>query len=208
MTPSPAYMQALEEARAHHLSSKTYSGKFLRPHAPLIKALIDHYGIKRILDYGCGKGSQYEWVSHGGEDASIPEGMTLESYWDVEVYKFDPAWPPLAESPDPRYQFGMTIITHVLGSIPLGDLHGWVLPSIAAATENVVYMAEKIGPVQKRVFRDTSDLPRWDALTWHRFACRVSERYPELLFVMATNERTDDGKISQVTHWKQGEQLR
>lgn len=207
MTPSTAYLKALEEARAHHRSSKTYSGKFLRPHAPGIKALIDHYGVDRVLDYGCGKGEQYSWVSHGTDDASIPEGMTLEGYWGVEVFKFDPAWPPLATPPDPRQLFGMTIVTHVLGSIPLGDLHGWVMPSICAKTHHVVYMAEKIGPVTKQVFSDTAELPRWDAITWHRFACFMSERFHDQRFVMATNERTDAGKIQTVTHWRQGEQV-
>lgn len=56
---TPAYYRALEECKRHHARSKTFSGKFLRPHAPFIKAIIDRLGCKSVLDYGSGKGYQY-----------------------------------------------------------------------------------------------------------------------------------------------------
>lgn len=163
--PSGLYLQCLGEARRHHLSSKTYSGKFLRPHAPFIKEIIDRLGCRSILDYGCGKGSQYQWVSHG-EDASIPKGETLESFWGVPVTKFDPAWPPFAVEPAPGQTFDLVICTHALGSIPKSDLL-WAIRELYDRANKAVYIAEKLGPVRKQVFSDPDRMPRgWSHFTW------------------------------------------
>lgn len=159
MEPTAAYELALKEAKAHHAESKTYSGKFLRPHAPAIKAIIDRLNVRSILDYGCGKGAQYQWRSHG-PGASIPEGMTLEQFWGVDVRKYDPAWPPFATPPDPQERFDLVICTHTLGSIPLVDLMGWVVPLIYLRARKAVYIAEKLGPVGKQVFSFPDTMPR------------------------------------------------
>jgi hypothetical protein len=159
MRRSQAYDRALDEARKHHASSKTYSGKFLRPHAPAIKAIIDRLHVGSILDYGCGKGAQYLWRSHG-DNASIPEGMTLEEFWGVQVRKFDPAWPPFAEPPAPAERFDLVLCTHTLGSIPLLDLLGWVIPGLYRCATKAVYVAEKLGPIGKQVFSEPDAMPR------------------------------------------------
>lgn len=162
--PSELYYRCLEEARAHHASSKTYSGKFLRPHAPAIKQMIEELGgVASILDYGAGKGLQYDWVSHGGEDQSIPEGHTLETYWGAPVTKYDPAWPPYAT--EPTGQFDLVLCTHALGSIPIVDL-AWILERLFAFARKGVYIAEKIGPVGKQVFSNPGAMPRWSASQW------------------------------------------
>lgn len=160
---SDSYRRALGEAKAHHASSKTYSGKFLRPHAPFIKEIIDRLGCKSVLDYGCGKGKQYEWVSHGDE-ASIPKGQTIEQFWGVDVCKYDPAYPPF-ELLAPGY-FDLVICTHVLGSIPKADLAD-VLHLIFNRAGKAVYIAEKIGPVGKEVFSEPDLMPRgWSTGLW------------------------------------------
>lgn len=216
--PSQIYLRALANARDHHLSTKTYSGKFLRPHAPVIKALLERVGGTRILDYGCGKGEQYSWVSHG-DDASIPGGMTIASFWgNPALCMYDPAYPPLA-SPTPEEfaarnfgggKFDVTIITHVLGSIPIGDLVGWVLPRVASLTGGAVYIAEKIGEVGKAVFaeEDVAALPRWGVPYWRGFIQGASVAYPNLVWVLATTERTEAGKISSIREYVNGKSSR
>lgn len=211
--PSRAYRMALEQATRHHLESKTYSGKFLRPHAPIIKRLIDQTGANKVLDYGCGKGSQYEWVSHGG-DASIPEGMTIQQFWGAEVFMYDPAYAPMCEFTPERHlellerdKFGITLVTHVLGSIPIGDLTGWVLPRLANLTEHAVYIAEKIGEVGKQVFDDTAAMPRWEAPYWQGFIQGASVCFPKVAWYISTHERTPEGKIMTLRGFKDGEDI-
>jgi hypothetical protein len=137
--PSRAYERALAEAARHHASSKTYSGKFLRPHKPWLLALVAEHQITSAIDYGAGKGAQYEWVDPD-------DGKTLEQAFGFEVTKYDPAWPPFAARP--QGVFDLCICTHVLGSIPLADL-GWVMASLYAYGRKAVYVAEKIGDVGK-----------------------------------------------------------
>lgn len=187
---SRLYDTALEEARAHHASSKTYSGKFLRPHAPFIRTLIEKFGARTLLDYGCGKGAQYSWVSDGDE-ASIPGGQTIEQYWGLEATKYDPAYPPFAA--EPVGLFDVVVCTHVLGSIPTRDLAD-VLERLFGLAKHCVYIAEKIGPVGKQVFSAPEHFPRWSSETWRAFiaATRTARRITVPCF-FAARERTGNG---------------
>lgn len=192
--PSPLYQQCLAEAIAHHASSKTYSGKFLRPHAPFVKEILQRLKCTGpILDYGCGKGTQYTWVSHG-DDASIPKGMTLEQFWGWPVVKFDPAWPPFATAPPDGARFDLVLCTHTLGSIPIGDLP-WVVDELIRRARKAVYIAEKIGPVQKRVFSEPALMPRWSAAEWVTFL--RNRPHPGIEITLATREQKPEGVITQ-----------
>lgn len=191
-SPSALYLQCLNEATWHHSVSKTYSGKFLRPHAPFIREIITRLHCRSILDYGCGKGNQYAWVSHG-DDASIPKGMTLEQYWMCPVYKFDPAYPPLATPPPDHEQFDLVLCTHALGSIPISDLP-WVVDELICRARKAVYIAEKIGPVGKRVFSEPEKMPRWSGAQWAEFI--RSRPHPWIEIMLATREKTPEGVIT------------
>lgn len=147
MRLSAEYYVALDESKRHHASSKTFSGKFLRPHAPFIKEIIDRFGCTSILDYGCGKGVQYTW-RNADPTGSIPVGMTIEEFWGVDVTKFDPAYPPFAA--EPTGAFDLVICTHTLGSIPTADLPV-IVDRLFGLAGKALYIAEKIGAVKKDV---------------------------------------------------------
>ena len=181
------YWAAIELAKAHHVSSKTYSGKLMRPHAPFIKDLIDKHGCKTLLDYGCGKGSQYTWVSHGGE-ASIPGGMTIVDYWNVDITLFDPAYEPFAEIP--KGKFDIVIVTHALGSIPITDLKAAIV-QIYGYANKAVYIAEKIGEVNKSVFNNLNGMPRFDRAQWEKVLREVPHEGLEV--VLSTRLKTENG---------------
>lgn len=155
--PSALYFHALSESQAHHLSNKTYSGSFLRPHKPFIKEIIDRLGIRSILDYGCGKGRQYEWIDPA-------DGLTLEQFWGVEVARYDPAYPPYAA--EPVGTFDLVLCTHTLGSIPTQDLP-WAIRRLYRLANKAIYVSEKIGPAKKQVFAKTDVMPHgWTEKQW------------------------------------------
>lgn len=155
--PSAAYAKGLAEATAHHARSKTYSGKFLRPHKPFLLGLIAEHAITSALDYGAGKGAQYAWVDPD-------DGQTLEQAFGFEVVKYDPAWPPYAAE---QYGiFDLVLCTHTLGSIPIED-QAWVLDRLYGQASKVVYVAEKLGPKRKQVFSDPGAYPQdWSRDQW------------------------------------------
>lgn len=162
---SDHYHRAVAEASRHHQRSKTYSGMFLRPHAPFIGELIRRLGVASILDYGCGKGLQYQWVSHGA-DTGIPAGQTLEEFWGVKVHKYDPCYEPFATPPAADQRFDLVLCTHVMGSVPIADLKVFRWSVYRWATK-AVYIAEKLGPVGKQVFSDPERFPRdWTREEW------------------------------------------
>lgn len=183
------YYDCLASAQAHHASSKTYSGKLFRPHAKHVKGIIERLGCLSALDYGCGKGSQYNWVSHGG-DASVPAGMTIEQYWGFEVKKYDPAWPPYAARPDGK--FDLVVCTHTLGAIPVSDVDA-VVEELFEFTEKALYVAEKIGPVQKQVYGDTEMPHGWQREDWERILRKHKRTGIEV--TLATRVNGDNGTI-------------
>ena len=186
--PSNAYFAALEDSKRHHAVHKTYSGSLLRPHAPFIKEIIDRLGCRTVLDYGAGKCAQYRWRN---EDpiGSIPVGMTIEEFWGIEVVKYDPAYPPIAA--EPTGKFDLVICTHTLGAIPVADLP-WVVGRLSKLADKAVYVAEKIGPTKKKVFRDPSAMPHgWTPDQW-RNVLRLAGR-PGLEVHFAARVYLDDG---------------
>ena len=156
--PSEAYWRALEDSKVVHKTTKTFSGRIFRPHAAFCKEIIDRLGCLSCLDYGCGKGQQYEWVMPNRQ-------MTFEQWWGVEVKKYDPAWPAFAE--EPVGKFDLVICSHVLGTIPVKDL-SWALDRIYGYAGKAVYFAEIIGPSSKKaMFHDADNLPcEWTPEQW------------------------------------------
>lgn len=182
MNESDEYWRALEEAKAFHKSNKTYSGSLLRPHAPFIKEIIDRLDCKTLLDFGAGKGKQYEWV--------MPlHQKTIEEWWGIPVTKYDPAWPPFASEPDGV--FDIVICTHTLGAIPAGD-HVNVINRIISLASKAVYFAEKLGSPKKAIHtQQTMTAEQWKARIWR--SCDIE-------ITLALKERTPEGVMSE--YWR------
>ena len=163
MNPSPAYHAALEASKQVH-KGKQFTGKFLRPHAPFIKEIIDRLGCKTVLDYGCGKGQQYEWI--------IPStGQTIEQFWGVSVTKYDPAYKKFEAEPEGT--FDLVICTQVLGAIPVSDI-SWVIDRLYSLANKALYISERLGDARK-VLGDNDLRPtNWDANKWARRIDSVS----------------------------------
>ena len=200
MTPSPAYHAALEASKQVH-KGKQFTGKFLRPHAPFVKEIIDRLGCKTVLDYGCGKGQQYEWV--------IPStGQTIEQFWGVTVTKYDPAYPPFAKEPEGK--FDLVICTQVLGTIPMDDMP-WVIEQVYRRATKAAYISERLGEARK-ILGDNSARPSgWKPEHW----MTALSGEPEIEVTLATREtvffqkytkhfRCSDGETWEPVNWPPG----
>jgi hypothetical protein len=154
--PSERYQQLITLYREMHLNgdqlrgnvaSDTFDGRSLVPQAQRIKGLIERTGAARILDYGSGKGKQYDpapLVVHGqGQWDSVLD------YWGVdEVVCFDPAYPPYSRMPTGR--FDGVIATDVLEHCPEEDMP-WIVDEIFAFSIRFVYAAIACYPAVKRL---------------------------------------------------------
>jgi hypothetical protein len=176
MPPSNAYFAALEDSKRIH-EGKSFTGKFLRPHAIFIKEIIDRLGCKTVLDYGCGKGQQYEWV--------IPStGQTIEQFWGVPVTKYDPAYPPFVKEPEGK--FDLVICTQTLRTIPLED-RGWVIDRLYSHAAKALYISERLGFARKSSGEAGA---AWERADWIAAIARDSR----LEVILATRETLSNGE--------------
>src|SRR5580700_7142665 len=107
-TPSPRYRELLTQYVQMHVRGEqfqhippeqTFAGQSLPRHAQSIKSLIDAHGARTILDYGSGKGQQYQPIrvklDDGREFPSIP------AYWAVDAITcYDPGFAPHSRLPE------------------------------------------------------------------------------------------------------------
>jgi len=100
---------------------------------------VTRYNAKTILDYGCGKGLQYqEPLPYGmlsGEAMPERQWQTFDQYLGVTVYRYDPCVAAFEIPPPPSAKFDGVICTQVLNNIPDDDMT-WV-------REKLEYHAEK-----------------------------------------------------------------
>lgn len=166
--PSKAYWGALEMAKNHHITSKTFSGKFLKRYLVELGAIIKEYRCHTVLDLGCGK-------------ASIYKELDLEKEWGVTVTKYDPAVPEFEKEPEGK--FDLVICTHVLGSIPIVDL-GWFIDRMYGFANRAVYVAERVSHGRKDWCDITESCPvGWTAVRW---LDELSPRRPEGIDLLFT----------------------
>lgn len=151
--PSKAYFDALRRTQNHHAAqNKTFSGQFAWKLRYKIKDIIDRTQAKTLLDYGCGKGKQYN-PAFNTED-----GKTLEQFWGVDIFKYDPGVPKF--SAEPAGKFDVVICVQVLNTIPTSDLP-WVIERLYSFANRAVFVAERIKDPKKRIYADMEDqMPR------------------------------------------------
>lgn len=123
------------ERRLGLTADQTYPGISLLPHVKRIKDLIDRTGARTLLDYGCGKGYQYD-----PKLITIPDAGTWDSvidYWDVdEVCCYDPCFERYSKLPEGK--FDGVISTDVLEHCPEQDVP-WIVAEIFDYATRLVF---------------------------------------------------------------------
>jgi hypothetical protein len=154
--PSPRYVALQAQYCTMHEKGEsflgipaedTFPGKSLAPQAARIKRVIAQTGAQTILDYGSGKGKQYDpqlvQDGKGGQWPSIIE------YWDIdEVVCYDPCYPPFNKLPSGK--FDGVISTDVLEHCPEEDVP-WIIGEIFSYAMRFVFANVACYPARKRL---------------------------------------------------------
>ncbi|MCC6608232.1 MAG: class I SAM-dependent methyltransferase [Burkholderiales bacterium] len=154
--PSPRYRELTALYRTMHAegerfmnlpSERTFPGVSLPPQAIRIKRLIDVTGATNILDYGSGKGMQYDV-----RDMQLSDGRVVPSiadYWNVDyVHCYDPSFPPFSKLPQGK--FDAVISTDVLEHCPEEDV-SWIVGELFGFAERFVFATVACYPARKRL---------------------------------------------------------
>ena len=116
-------------------AEKTFDGRSLREHVPIIGKWIEESQSKTLLDYGCGKAGLYEQAT-----SQTPDGQTLKglkAIWGLdEICLYDPGYSPYQEFP--TGQFDAVISTDALEHITKEDMD-WVVDEILRFSRKFVF---------------------------------------------------------------------
>jgi hypothetical protein len=136
MAVSDYYQKSVELGAKFQEENKSWAGFDVVKYQNKIKDLVDHYGAKTILDYGCGKGQQYtDPLPYAGED----NWQTFDAYLGVTVYRYDPCVAGFETPPPAGTKFDGVICTQVLNSIPDDDLQ-WVAKELESYTDKFCFI--------------------------------------------------------------------
>jgi hypothetical protein len=142
--PSPRYVELQRLYRELHeqgektlglAPERTFPGFSLDPHVARIKRLIDLTGAATVLDYGSGKGRQYDprrlSAEGGGGWNSVLE------FWGVdEIACYDPNYAPFSALPEGRYDG--VISTDVLEHCPEEDM-AWIVDEMFGFAQKFLF---------------------------------------------------------------------
>jgi hypothetical protein len=142
--PSPEYRRMVGLYRELHTRGEqvlgltpdeTYPGISMLPHAKRIKELIDRTGAQTVLDYGCGKGYQYDLHNVAIQGAGVQDSVI--DYWDIdEVRCYDPCYERYSRLPEGK--FDGVISTDVLEHCSEDDIP-WIVAEMFAFANRFVF---------------------------------------------------------------------
>lgn len=211
--PSPDYVELLQHYKNMHeegykrningqdiyvSSEDSFPGNELPKYATPIKQIIEATNSKSILDYGAGKGKQYEMPIKVGEITY----KSIQDYWAVnEIIKYEPALPEHNNLPDKPVDG--VISTDVLEHIPLNDI-SWVVDEMFSLATKFVFVNIACYPALARLpdgrnAHCTIKPPQW----WSGFFHFLGHKYPNHKYLLGMIAPTTDpmGNVSNQLIW-------
>jgi hypothetical protein len=140
--PSERFDYYLNQCKIHHVTKKTFSGNGVLKHLKRIVSFSQSLGAKSALDYGCGKGLQYEKQMH--------TGLTFEQTLGYQVTKYDPAVEKFWNKPAPGSKFDLVWCTDVLEHVPAEDID-WVIDDLVSFASKGLFITVGTYPAKKRL---------------------------------------------------------
>ena len=183
-SPSPRYERLLSlykqmhdqgEPDAGRPPERTYAGLNCLPQADHIRALVLRTGARTLLDYGSGKGRQYEQREVRGCDGNTYPN--LQTYWGVDsITCYDPAYEQFSALP--QGTFDGVISTDVLEHCPEEDL-SWIIDEVFSLARLFVFANVACYSAGKRLATGenahcTLRSPEW----WTCLVEEVASRHP------------------------------
>ena len=197
--PSPRYRELLEMYSTMHNEGdsshgippeKMFPGQSLPPHAGRIKQMLQKFGASTLLDYGCGKGLQYQpmkvSVSGVGDFDSIP------AFWDVSVTCYDPGYAPHSTYPEGDYD--AVICTDVLEHCPEEDIP-WIVGELFRFANKMVYANIACYPAQKTLPNgENAHVTIQPVDWWKEYFRQASEKNGNIPYLVIVEE-AENGQI-------------
>ena len=196
--PSPRYLELTALYRSLHrdgetrlglTAAETYPGVSLFPHVKRIKELIVRTGATTLLDYGCGKGMQYE--PHRLMVPGVGEFDGVLEYWDVdEIRCYDPCFERYSTLPEGK--FDGVISTDVLEHCTEDDIP-WIVDEMFSYAQHFVfaciacYAAKSTLPNGENAHTTVRPFA-W----WQNIFSETAARYPNVIWKIFAEEH-DDG---------------
>lgn len=195
--PSPRYRYLISQYISTHQNGevqtgipadRVFPGQSLFPQLHRIKQFIDLTKARTLLDYGCGKGMQYNPLST--PFAGLQAGDTVMDYWDIDnVHCYDPCVTEFTNLP--RDQFDGVISTDVLEHCPEEDLP-WIVDEIFSFATRFVFANVACFPAKKRLpDGENAHCTIKDADWWIELVSGVAARYPHLRWSFWIQYRKD-----------------
>jgi len=196
--PSARYIELLKQYQQLHIEGEknlglapenTFPGQSLPPHAPAIKRLIDKTGAKTILDYGSGKGKQYQPLPLNVE-GDTRQYLGIQEYWGVDnITCYDPCYEPFNHLP--TSQFDGVISTDVLEHCPEEDVE-WIIDGLFSFSKLFVFGNIACYPAKKHLPNGenahcTIQPGQW----WVEYIKQSANKYPGRLFEFLLDVKID-----------------
>jgi hypothetical protein len=125
---------AIEQYRIMHQGAKVFRGNSLKGHIDTVGKLIEAHKPADLLDYGSGKGLQYE-------------DLALHQRWGgLKPTCYDPGYEPLSKKPD--YKFDGVICTDVAEHIDEPEVPEF-LDDVCGYAKKFVFFCIYTGPASK-----------------------------------------------------------
>lgn len=167
---------------------RTFPGKSLLPHAKTLGGLFHGLGVDSVLDYGAGKGQQYQRQVRDPESGREHAGVA--AYWGVKVTCFDPAYPPHAARPAGR--FDAVICTDVLEHCPEEDID-WILDDLFRHARKLVYANVACFPALKHLPNgENAHITVRPADWWRQRFEQAASAYPGVAYLVLATTREGD----------------
>lgn len=156
----------------------TFPGFSLDAQIDRIKNLIVRSDAQTILDYGCGKGRQYQPRAIRGESGGSHWPSVID-YWDIdEIACYDPCYEPHSKLPTGKFDGVISI--DVLEHCPEEDIE-WIVDEIFGFASRFVFANVACYPARKMLPNGENAHCTIKPVEWWRDLVRnIAARHPDI----------------------------